>query len=145
MALPIRGKVILDTNIFVDYLRLQLHTDWVFGNVGSAIRFLSSVVLMELRLGADTPRRKRAVDRIKAAFPDNRFIAPTAELYDKAGKVFRLLYGDGRGFNDRLGPMNDILIALTARGIGAMVITRNIDEFRRIATHLPGLTVAEPD
>lgn len=94
MALPIRGKVILDTNIFVDYLRLQLHTDWVFGNVGNAIRFLSSVVLMELRLGADTPRRKRAVDRIKAAFPDNRFIAPTAELYDKAGKVFRLLYGE---------------------------------------------------
>lgn len=145
MALPIRGKVILDTNIFVDYLRLQLQTDWVFGNVGNAIRFLSSVVLMELRLGADTPRRKRAVDRIKAAFPDARFIAPAADLYDRAGKVFRLLYGDGRGFNDRLGPMNDILIALTARGIGATVITRNIDEFRRIAAHLPGLTVAEPD
>jgi len=143
MALPVRGKVILDTNIFVDYLRQQLHADWVFGSVGGSIRFLSSVVLMELRLGADTLPRKRAVDRIKAAFPDNRIIAPESELYDRAGKVFRLLYADGKGFNDRLAPMNDILIALTARGIGATVITRNINEFRRIATHLPGLMVAE--
>ena len=52
------GKVLLDTNVFVDYLRVGLHADWVFGRVGDTIRFLSSVVLMELRLGADTLRRK---------------------------------------------------------------------------------------
>jgi len=144
MALPVKGKVILDTNIFVDYLRLQLHSDWVFGNVGSVIRFLSSVVLMELRLGADTPRRRRAVDRIKGAFPDSRVIAPSSELYDWAGKLFRLIHGDGRGLNDRLGPMNDLLIALTARGIGATVITRNLNEFKRIAARLPGLKIAPP-
>lgn len=61
MAIPVAGKLLLDTNVFVDYLRAGLHADWVFGQVGDAIRFLSSVVLMELRLGADTLRRKRAV------------------------------------------------------------------------------------
>jgi predicted nucleic acid-binding protein len=69
MAVSVTGKVLLDTNVFIDYLRAGLHADWVFGRVGNLIRFLSAVVLMELRLGADTPRRKRAVDRITALFP----------------------------------------------------------------------------
>ncbi len=72
MAIPVAGKVIIDTNVFVDYLRQDLYADWVFGRIENTIRFLSSVVLMELRLGADTPKRKRMVDRIKAVFPANR-------------------------------------------------------------------------
>jgi|SRR3569832_919831 len=145
MAVPVRGKVVLDTNVFVDYLRLQLHSDWVFGNVGNVIRFLPSIVLMELRFGADTPRRKRAVDRIKAAFPGSRLIAPNAETYDWAGSIFRRIHGNGSGLKDRLGPMNDLLIALTARGIGATVITRNLNEFERIAAHVPGFKISSPD
>jgi len=54
MAIPVTGKVLIDTNVFIDYLRQELHADWVFGRVGNTIRFLSSIVLMELRLGADT-------------------------------------------------------------------------------------------
>jgi predicted nucleic acid-binding protein len=77
VAVPVLGKVVLDTNVFIDYLRQDLHADWVFGRAGSTVRFLSSVVLMELRLDADTPRRGRAIDRIKAAFPRSRLIAPT--------------------------------------------------------------------
>jgi len=144
MALPVSGKVILDTNVFIDYLRSDLHTEWVFGQVGNTIRFLSSIVLMELRLGADTPQRKRAVDKIKAAFPKERVIAPAFLLFDQAGQLFQTLYGDGSGFTDRLGPINDLLIALTARHIGATVITRNIAEFGRIREHLPGLSIANP-
>jgi len=40
--------------------------------------------------------------------------------------------------------MNDILIALTARQIGATVVSGNRDDFRPIATLLPGLSVANP-
>ena len=145
MAVPVSGKVLLDTNVFVNYLREELHTDWVFGRVGDSIRFLSSVVLMELRLGANTPRRKRAVDRIKAAFPAGRLIAPAPQLFDHAGQLFRILYGDGSGLSDRLAPIDDLLIALTARQIGATVITSNLSDFRRIAGRLPGLSIAAPD
>ena len=144
MAVPVAGKLLLDTNVFVDYLRAGLYADWVFGRVGDTIRFLSSIVLMELRLGADTLRRKRAVDRIKAAFPSGRLIAPAPQLFDDAGRLFRLLYGDGSGFGDRLGPINDLLIALTARQIGATVVTSNLDEFRRIASQVSGLAVVSP-
>lgn len=144
MAVPVAGKLFLDTNVFVDYLRAGLHADWVFGRVGDSVRFLSSIVLMELRLGADTLRRKRAIDRIKAAFPSGRLIAPTPEVFDDAGRLFRVLYGDGSGLADRLGPIDDLLIALTARQIGAAVVTGNLREFRRIASHVSGLTVVSP-
>src|SRR4030066_2109056 len=115
MAIPVTGKVLIDTNIFIDYLRKELHADWVFGRVGNTIRFLSSIVLMELRLSADITKRKRMVDKIKPAFPGDRLIAPSPQLFDAAARLFRTLYGDGLGFTDRLGPINDLLISLTSK------------------------------
>ena len=40
--------------------------------------------------------------------------------------------------------MNDVLIALSAREIGATIMTSNVLEFRRIAAKVPGLKVAAP-
>ena len=88
--------------------------------------------------------RRRAGDRIKAAFLAQRVIAPAPDLFDRAGVVFRALHGDGRGLRDRLGVVNDLLIALTAWRIGATVVTANVEEFTRIRRHLPGLSVAPP-
>lgn len=62
----------------------------------------------------------------------------------RPGGLFRIVYGDGSGLADRLGPINDLLIALTARQIGATVVTNNLNEFRRIAEHVPGLAVVAP-
>jgi len=144
MALSVTGKVRLDTNVFIGYLRAGLHAEWVFGRVSHTVRFLSAIVLIELRFGADTPRRKRAVDGIQRAFPPGRVIAPTPPVFEHAGRVFRTLHGDGAGLRDRLGPLNDLLIALTAKQIGAIVVTNNLDEFRRIAARVPGLRIVAP-
>jgi predicted nucleic acid-binding protein len=136
-------KVILDTNVFVDYLRAGLHADWVAGRVAGTVRFLSALVLMELRLGADTPRRARAVDRVRAAYPDSRLVAPLPETYERAGTLFRRVWGV-RGAGDRLGRMNDLLIALSAWRIGATVVTGNTADFRAVSRHLPGLQFVAP-
>jgi predicted nucleic acid-binding protein len=144
MAVLVTGRVLLDINVFIDYLRVRRYGAWVRGGRESRIRFLSAVVLLELRLGADTSRRERAVDRIHAAFPAERVVAPTPALFDRAGTLFRTLHGTGARTRDRLGPLNDLLIALTAWRIGATVVTANSREFGRIAEHLPGLVVADP-
>jgi predicted nucleic acid-binding protein len=144
VAILVTGRVLLDTNVFIDYLRSGRYGAWVWGGLRSRLRFLSAVVFLELRLGADTARRIRAVDRIQAAFPDERVVAPTPAIWNRAGILFRGLHGDGSGLRDRLGPMNDLLIALTAWHIGATVVTANIRDFGRIADHLPGLAVVEP-
>jgi predicted nucleic acid-binding protein len=116
----------------------------VFGRTGKIIRFLSAVVLFELRMGANTPRRLRAVDAIRRAFPTGRVVAPSADLFERAAVIFRALYGNGADIAERLGRVNDLLIALTARSIGAAVVTSNLREFGRIAEHLPGLLVLSP-
>lgn len=144
MALPVVGKVLLDTNVLIDFLRAGLHTEWVLGGHGTVVRFISAVALLELRLGADTPKRKKAVDRIQQAFQSGRTLGLTASTLDHAGRLFRAMHGNASGLSDRLGPMNDVLIALTAREIGATVITNNLLEFRRIAGKLPGLKVTTP-
>lgn len=144
MALPIGGKVLLDTNVLIDFLRTGMHTEWVFGGHGTVVRFISAVVLLELRLGADTPKRKKAVDRIQQAFQSGRTIGLTPSTLDHAGRLFRAMHGNASGLRDRLAPMNDMLIALTAREIGATVITNNLLEFRRLAGKIPGLKVIAP-
>jgi predicted nucleic acid-binding protein len=133
--------VVIDTNVLIDYLCGDSPTEWVFARSGTAIRFLSSIVLLELRLGADTPKRRRAVDRIRAAFPSERVIVPTADLFERAALLFRRFYTKGNEPADRLGPVNDLLIALTAWRIGAAVITRNVEDFHRIQGQLPGLRI----
>lgn len=144
MALPIGGKVLLDTNVLIDYLRAGLHAEWVLGGGGSIIRFISAIAVLELRLGADTPKRKRAIDRLQQAFHSGRTLGLTPPLMDHAGRIFRALYGNAAGMGDRLGPLNDVLIALTAKQIGATVVTSNVMEFRRIAAKVPGLRVVAP-
>jgi predicted nucleic acid-binding protein len=72
-------------------------------------------------------------------------VAPLPALFDYAGRLFRALHGDGSGIADRLGPINDLLIALTARQIGATVVTGNLQELRQIATRLTGLKMVSPE
>lgn len=144
MALPVGRKVLLDTNVLIDFLRAGLHTDWLLGRDARIIRFVSAVVFLELRLGADSPKRNKAVDKIEKAFPPGRVLVPTPPLFDQAGRLFRSLHGDGSGLEDRLGPINDLLIALSARQIGAAVVTSNVLDYRRIAAKLPGLRVIAP-
>jgi predicted nucleic acid-binding protein len=144
MALPIGGKVLLDTNVLIDFLRADKHEKWVLGGHGTVVRFISGIVLLELRLGADTPKRKKAVDRLQHAFPSERTLGLTPAVLDRAGKLFRIMYVNASALIDRLGPMNDLLIALTAREIGATIVTGNVLEFRRIAANVSGLKVVEP-
>lgn len=143
MALPVGRKVLLDTNVFIDFLRAELHSDWVFGGRENVIRFVSAVVFLELNMGADTSSRHKAVFKIEAAFR-NRILAPAPHLFPQAGRLFRVLYGIPREGSDRLGRINDLLIALTAREIGATVVTSNLAEFHRIAEEIPGLNVLAP-
>lgn len=143
MALSVGRKVLLDTNVFVDYLRAELHAEWVFGGATRLIRFIPAVVLMELYLGANTSTREKAVGRLETAFK-KRVIAPSPPLYSKAGRLFRAVYGDRPAGPDRLGAMNDVLIALTACEIGATVVTSNVVEFERLSEEVSGLRVLAP-
>ena len=147
MAVPVRGKLILDTSIFVSYLRAGLHENWVEGRIKDTSRFLSSIVAFELLLGAGAAKKRRGViRRLVRSFPATRVVAPTNNVYRKAAELFLEIFGSSSGSwpEGRLGPVHDIVIAVTAVCIGATVVTENGKDFSRIASHLPGFVFVVP-
>jgi predicted nucleic acid-binding protein len=146
MAVSVKGKLVIDTNIFVSYLRAGLHEEWVEGRVPGTSRFLSSIVLFELRLGASDNRRREVITKLIRCFPLSRIVSPSHGVYRIAADLFIKLYGSNSKTwpADRLGPANDLLIAATAYRIGATLITENEKDFSRIADHLRGFRFSLP-
>lgn len=120
-----RRKVVLDTNLYIDWLNRGLREDVILAE--DEIRYLSAVVVMELRAGATTLPARRAVDKLLRAYgAARRLLVPTASQFELAGDVLQRLRKAGLEVR-RSSLVDDVLIALTARGIGAAVLTANGD------------------
>ena len=130
-------RVVIDTNIYVDWLNEWRHEAALFRR--EAVKYLSAVVLMELSAGAFSARDRRLVQEVTSAFAKaGRILLPTVTIYEEAGDVLRRLQ-ESRGYTvaSAYGLVNDVLIALSARSIGATVITQNERDFVAIQTIRP--------
>jgi predicted nucleic acid-binding protein len=130
-------RLIIDTNVYVDWINSGRHGDVLFE--GGAVKYLSAVVLMELRAGAFAPSDRRLVRRIHAAFEkQGRVLVPTGAVFDEAGETLRRLQAE-RDYDlaSSYSIVNDVLIALSARASGAVVVTQNERDFRAIQTIRP--------
>ena len=124
------NRAILDTNLYIAWLRRGAHEDLVLGR--GLARALSAVVVMELRTGVTTRAAHRAVERIvRAHAAARRIVAPSGSLFDEAGGVLRNLRRAGRDIG-RASLVHDVLIALTARSTGATVYTLDEGDFEAI-------------
>lgn len=120
-------RVLLDTNLYIDWLNKGLQQEFMAGP--GMVRYLSAVVAMELRAGATKSQAERALDQLIRAYTKaSRLIAPSSALYDKAGAVLRRLRGEGRDVR-RAALVNDVLIALTTRALGATLLTKDVKDF----------------
>jgi predicted nucleic acid-binding protein len=127
-------RVLLDTNVYIDWLNLGAFEELLVGP--GLVRYLSAVVAMELRTGARTPASRRSVEKlIRAYAAGHRVVAPTAQLFVQAGAMLGALAQSGREIR-RASLVNDVLIALSARSVGATVITKDASDFSAIAAHL---------
>lgn len=123
-------KVVLDTNLYVDWLNRGRRPEVMLGP--GRVRYLSAVVLMELRVGATTPAATRAVMQLTRGYASGgRLVAPDARSFGLAGEALQRMRARGQEVR-RASLVNDLLIALTARSIGAAVLTADAD-FRVIA------------
>jgi predicted nucleic acid-binding protein len=88
-------KVVLDTNLYIDWMKRGLRDAFMIGP--GFVRYLSAVVQMELRVGARTLPARRAVDQLLRAYRSGgRVVAPDAQLFDTAGRTLRALHETGR-------------------------------------------------
>ncbi len=123
-------KIILDTNIYIDWMNRGAREPLMLAT--GMVRYLSAVVLMELRAGAHGRGGRLAVDQIARGYrAAGRLIAPTEIVYDRAGSLLRKLKLAGREVRSA-SLVNDVLIALTARQRGATVLTANTSDFEAI-------------
>ncbi len=94
---------------------------------------LSTVVVHELLVGARDRRRERALQRgvIEPFRARRRMHVPTAQTWELAAALDRRLrvLGGVEGRLTRRTFGNDLLIAASARDLGATVITRDMADF----------------
>jgi len=128
-----RGKCILfDTNVYVAALR-----EGVRGAAFARIResaprtFLASVVSAELRAGAVDQTGRSVVLALTDRFDRlGRVVTPEARSWSLAGDVLGDIRRGEPGLRDTIASLwNDALIALSARQIGASVVTANVADF----------------
>ena len=118
-------KAVFDTNLYVDWLNHRARPDLFVGE--GFVRHLSAVVIMELRLGARARAATRALDRMVRAYDRvDRIVVPTASAFETAGIVLAALRRRGHETR-RASLVNDVLIAMTCREIGATLYTADSD------------------
>ena len=123
-------KILIDTCVYIDWLNQGRHEEVMLGT--GIVRYLSAVVAMELRAGAQHRSARDAISALIRAYrAAGRLVAPSSELFERAGAVLRQLKLAGRDVR-HASLCNDVLISLTARSIGASVITVNLDDFSAI-------------
>ncbi len=120
--------IIFDTSVFIDHLRTGRHQQR-----SESLRGLirtSSVVLAELWRGATEPAEHKFLRALERNHP---ILTPTEKNWLDSGQILGTIYHDRRFMPDRLRDLHfDVLIALTARSHGAVLITSNRADFELI-------------
>ncbi|MBV6517828.1 MAG: hypothetical protein DCC43_05585 [Candidatus Brocadia sp.] len=133
-GLPV--KVIFDTSIYIPFVNdgIAYPTGNLHADFGKHMLYMSVVVMEELYAGAFDTQSIKLLDTLYKTFKNlNRLLVPEAADWQGAGKVIAKI-GKKYGFEDIFLSKitHDVLIAASARRIGAIVITNNRKDFLRI-------------
>lgn len=124
---------VLDTSVYIENFRTGRFTLRILQS--TFIPRCSSVVLHELIRGATRDLEQRFVQDLARRC---QILTPTAQHWLEAGELLKIIrkreHFDGKKLRELAF---DILIALSARSIGATVITCNHTDFQAIHHHLP--------
>ena len=100
--------------------------------------YLASVVAAELRAGSTTESARRAVHEFTGwADRVGRVVTPGASDWERAGDVFGRIRRTEPRLRSKVPSLwNDVLIALSARQIGATLVTRNVADFELLRRYV---------
>ncbi len=130
-------RIIIDSDLYVDWIAAGLRAHLVVRE--RYLRYMSTVVLMELQAGSFKPSVAAAINDLYEAFRRRgRLLAPSPEAFWRAGTVLKTLQQHhGYDLRKRFRLVSDCLIAMSSRQIGATVITRNARDFQAIGRVVP--------
>ena len=123
---------IYDTSVYVENFRTGRFTSQILGS--AFIPRCSSVVLHELRRGARTPVELKFVRDLER---NCQALSPTGRHWIQAAEVLASIGRREHYETNKIRELAfDVLIALSARGIGATVVTCNRSDFETIGRYL---------
>ena len=140
---PATRKYVLDTQIFIDAFRDPMANEALqrFHRAFAPFEYLSVVVAQELRAGVTQGRDRKALEHnVLAVFERaGRTFAPTANAWHRSGD---LLSDMARKEGLEIGRVsksfaNDVLLALSCREAGCVLVTGNVRDFQRIRRYVP--------
>ena len=136
-------KYVLDTQLFIDAFRDPIANEVLqrFHRAFAPFEYLSVVVAQELRAGMRREQDRKALERnVLSVFErSGRTFAPSAGAWHRSGD---LLSNMARKEGLEIGRVsksfaNDVLLALSCREAGCVLVTGNEQDFHRIRRHVP--------
>ena len=140
---PSPRKYVLDTHLFVDGFRDAASNEALqrFHRLFAPFEYLSVVVAQELRSGAKSLDDRSALERhvLDVFERAGRTIAPSAAAWHRSGDVLaEMARKDGLELARVTKSFaNDILLAISCRDAGSVLITGNTRDFKRIRRIVP--------
>jgi predicted nucleic acid-binding protein len=132
-------QVLFDTGVYITAIRGGLESPAAHALQAALPRsYLSSVVSAELRAGATSETARRAVHQFtRWAQRVGRVVTPSAASWERAGDVLGQIRRKEPNLRSKVPSLwNDLLIALSARQIGALVVTSNRVDFETLRRYL---------
>lgn len=126
-------KHLIDTDLYIDLIRAGTTRPIIrelYEKQASGIYF-SSIVAQELKAGARSRAGKRHVQTLIAPFEKaDRIVTPSHKQWKECGGVLARVLQLRPDLKSKLpGLVNDCLLALSARSIGATLYSRNREDF----------------
>ena len=135
-------KYVLDTQLFIDAFRDPIANEVLqrFHRAFAPFEYLSVVVAQELRAGVRRERDRKALERnVLSVFERSADVCALCQCLASFGRS-ALRHGTKEGLEiGRVSKSfaNDVLLALSCREAGCVLVTENEQDFHRIHRHVP--------
>lgn len=129
-------KYVIDSDLYIELIRTGRYHDIIadiYARETPNIYF-SSVVAQELFSGVVNETGRKNVETIVAPFEKTgRIVTPVYAVWKETGHVLSMLRTEKPQLKSKLSHLiNDTLIAMSAKSIGATVVTLNSSDFEAI-------------
>ena len=131
-------KYVLDTQLFIDAFRDPVANEGLqqFHRACSPFEYLSVIVAQELRTGVKRPQDRKALERnvLRIFTRAGRTITPSADAWHRSGDLLAEMARQEGLEVARVSKAfaNDILLALSCREAGCVLVTDKDRDFHRI-------------
>ncbi len=127
------AKHLIDTDLYIDLIQSGTTLPFIseLYAKGAPGLYFSSIVAQELLAGARSPAGKKRVEILFRPFERvGRVVTPGHNQWKEAGDILAKVLHDRPDLKNKVPALvNDCLLALSARSLGATLYTRNRDDF----------------